>query len=223
MKLEVPSNHVISCILGMNITDGCGVPTGTTLDEYTRNCYEKCMSIVRGAALLSSSCPHRPIPHSKHVDSMFPIILAMKTGWTLDTRESFVTVGNSSVHGLGVFATTDLDPGMLVTSYPVHAIVIQNKHMLTRDNMAYEEAHRLEPYQLKLCTGVDWCVTADPTVYDDHRCGHMMNDARNTTYENNVNIHMILGGVICAIMITKKVIAGAELFLDYGPGYWTNR
>ena len=40
----------------------------------------------------------------------------------------------------------------------------------------------------------------------------MVNDARGTDHENNVKLHLILGGVLIAMMVVKDVAAGEELF-----------
>ena len=223
MELPTPASASYRASWGCTSRTRAASPKELLL-TYERDVYEKYMAIVQCVRPFShgGDPAAAPLPYAQ---GDVAVCVGNGTGWTLDTRESFVTVRPSSIHGLGVFAVAALDSGMLVTTYPVDVILVDDKRiLLNRDNRPDPDAHRFNDYCMNMGGGAaQWCVSADCRVHPDHRCGHMINDARGTDHQVNCAVHLLLGGVVCAIGVTRRVDAGEELFLSYGDGYWAAR
>lgn len=226
----VTDARTMSFVLGMRVSPDF-VPKGTVLEDYVQDLHSKCEQMLSAAQTLAAQVPqYAEVPHPQP-QTVYPYLVALKTGWTLDVREDFVRVGSSPVHGRGVFAVKALDVGMLVTTYPVHAVFVQpskeekkesglpsQEVVLTPDNQPLPDAHVLSPYRMKLD---EWSSFAgDPRIHAPHACGHLMNDARKTEYAYNVSVLSLLGGAVNVVVVIAPVAAGEELFFDYGKGYW---
>lgn len=219
--MNAPNVRVISYLLGMRIAAETQ-PCGEDINTYVENLGRASSRVLQIAAKLCQSVPFRMIPFSDP-QLLCPVILAMKTQWTLDQTHTLVEVRDSPVHGQGVFALEDLEVGTLCTVYPVHAIVTMfagEERILTPDNTPSDDNSRFGPYKVDLFQRKDICISADPNVYDSFRCGHKINDARGTQYKNNVEFADIFGGIVVAMVVTTDIPKGSELFLDYGETYW---
>ena len=158
----------------------------------------------------------------------------------LQLAGDLVQVCSSPVHGLGVFAVTDIPKHTCFTAYPFHvlelwedaatthrerqspraATIFSRKH--TNQDVDANRAlkKRLSDYGMEMC-GVT--VYGDPAVYSPGACGHMINDPRGTASEANCVECPIGGGALVGILTLRMVRKGEELFLNYGEPYWRAR
>lgn len=223
MDMDDVSDEVLTCLLSMQLYDETVFPVGTDMDTFLHDLTAKSNLVLECCKTFSHKNPLRMIPFRFPKRSM-PILLAMKTRWTLDSREDFVEVRASDVHGRGVFAVQDLEPGMLVTTYPVDVVFMHDERrgevVLSPENDV-TDASPYEAYRMSFGEGIGFA--GNPAVHAPHRCGHLVNDALDTSFENNVQIFYLLEGVLVALMVTKPIRSGEELFLDYGPAYWVTR
>lgn len=170
----------------------------------------------------------------------FPYVLALRLGLTLGVREPPVRVAVSAIAGRGVFATRDLKPNELVSTYPVHALRVFLDLEPVRNgfgsfvffyrNAAHSDTHaechwakyKMVGFSGKLATKRDAavCFYGDPNVHSPEACGHMINDPRGTGGGANCVVCPIAGGAVTAILVTKAVQAGEELLMNYGEAYW---
>jgi hypothetical protein len=60
----------------------------------------------------------------------------------------------------------------------------------------------------------------NPGLHPPEACGHMINDAKDTQYHTNCIETPLCGGSVTAILVTRPVKKGEELFMAYGEGYW---
>ena len=218
--MSAPHVRVISYLLGMRIAPETQ-PCGEDINTYIENLGRAASRVLQIAAARCQSVPFRAIPFSDP-QVLCPVILAMKTQWTLDQTHKLVEVRDSPVHGQGVFALEDLEAGTLCTAYPVHAIITTHageQRILTPDDTFSEDNSRFLAY--KVFRNKDVSISADPFVYDSFRCGHKINDARGTQYTNNVKFGFIFKGIVIAMVVTTDIPKGSELFINYGERYWS--
>ena len=163
-------------------------------------------------------------------------------GMRLELDGDFVQVLPSPVHGLGVFAVTDIPKHTCFTAYPTNllelwedvveghskreprgprVVALFSREHNNRDGDGNKRLREsLSDYGLEMC-GVT--VYGDPAVYSPGACGHMINDPRGTASEANCVECPIGGGALVGILTLRMVRTGEELFLDYGEPYWRAR
>jgi SET domain-containing protein len=173
---------------------------------------------------------------SKHVATEF---LKNKYNNTCETlirykppREiSRVELKKSNVHGNGVFATQVLEKGTIATFYPVHV-------MLRNNDVIYREPHNEDYYDYIYGINGQISIAGTPRICNNSTyLGHMINDgscAKNrqaydkysSERSNCTFFNIIDGNSFCycvAIIATRRIEIGEELFISYGWRYWSNR
>jgi hypothetical protein len=172
----------------------------------------------------------------------FPYVVALRAELTLGILEPPVRVAASAIEGQGVFATRDLEPNELVTTYPVHALrVLMDQVPVNKDGLSgfaffyrdstlsfnHAEQHwdkyKMHAFCHKASTEKQaLCFYGDPNVHPPEECGHMINDPKGTGGGANCAECPIAGGAVTAILVTKPVRAGEELLMRYGSSYWAS-
>ena len=158
-----------------------------------------------------------------------------------------VRLGKSNIHGNGVFATKVLEEGDIATFYPVHVVFTydentNNKNTCNYYNFTYrDDVNRInfleyEPYIY--CINKTCCIAGYPMICSNpDLIGHIINDGSNSKYRNiydseNNNIRnckffnivdIDSTCYVIAIVATKRIEIGEELFLRYGFKYWENK
>ena len=221
--------RVLSYLMNLKVSEEEGQPSGTDMKSFIVSVVEKLNIILSFCTLMVSNdvkkFPRLP-PHS---NKMVPFFMNMKLRWTLDRREEFVRVGPSQVHGNGVFCKKHMEPGAVLTMYPVDVVIFNDKeiiHMVDGGGTTYDQsmaATRRTLDYLIIAPEKNWCAGGDPLHHDPFRCGHLINDARGTEHQNNCTFQMILDGIMVCITATKEISPGEELFMSYGDSYWDAR
>jgi hypothetical protein len=133
--------------------------------------------------------------------------ICVKSGTHKDVRkntklmkmvETRIKIDNSEIHGKGVFAISDIPVGQIAWYRgPIY------------DNCHLNATHRDGTYMMIFgkAKTIDGMGASHWTKY--------MNDAHNTERTCNVQI-----GAKASIHSTRVILAGEELLLSYGQGYW---
>lgn len=186
--------------------------------------------------------PTMPTSFSKDA---FAYLVGLHSRVTLQLPDPPVRVAPSPIHDRGVFATRDLKPNELVTTYPIDALRIHMDKAPAGDPSKGElpfayiyrdpslgESHALDWDNYKVSVTAPFsailsntalAVYGNPNVHTVHACGHMINDPKGTGKRANCCEVRLAGGAALAIMITAPVRAGEELLLKYGNPYWSSR
>lgn len=177
----------------------------------------------------------------------FPYICATRFKLDLGLSDPPVCVAQSPIHGSGVFATRDLKPNELVTTYPADGvrilmdlaprptngrerlfITLYHDPAITNANPG--ACYAWLDYEMNgFKVGRDSDGTpgvmfyGNPEVHPPKMCGHMINDPKGTGRDANCVACPLVGGAVTAILITSPVQQGDELLLKYGPAYWAAR
>ena len=152
-----------------------------------------------------------------------------------------VTLGNSSVHGQGVFATRDIAKGELLTLYPPDAFILvgEDRTHVTRsaDQLGGHDRllHLIRFYSQTLEGNVR--VLGDPRAASDPAyLGHMINCAvgrpgqGRLSYKiqkalwnrHNAKPVQLLTKVQWAFVAVRSIRQGDEILTFYGSGYWAS-
>ena len=159
-----------------------------------------------------------------------------------------VEIKESNTHGVGVFAKTNILKGDLITFYPGDIVkynpnedghipghvtmVIKSKRIEEHfDNKSYSDL-MLSDYGFDVNT--KYTIIGNPYFRNDlNYVGHFINDGAksNSTLKSNEIYYKIskikqncffysLKDLHIAIISTKNINIGDELFIHYGIGYW---
>lgn len=147
----------------------------------------------------------------------------------------------SSIHGLGVFATRDVEPLRYLTVYPCDGVSWHPKigrFQMGNDGMCFgwpEKVSFLERHtyqqEVEPPPGARaMAIYGNPLLHDDpHFVGHMINDGATCKSPERVEIYEEISSAkancsfisIWGVMISLKPIkAGEELLTTYGSKYW---
>lgn len=149
----------------------------------------------------------------------------------------------SPVHGTGVFAVRDIKQGELVTLYPgdaVMKVVGSGAQAAVSDKLAkfcgesvdmVKLLEGLRPYRFNVTETI--AVLGFPKFDKDPAyLGHLVNDGAATTDEEtyaaatakamNCRYHVCAKKGHVAIVATRDVKEGEELFASYGSAYWAS-
>lgn len=207
------------------------VPLSKMIDHLTK--------IVTGfkkiGAIVSIIRQLPEVPPTSFSKTAFPYMVAMKISPTFES--SPVRVAHSNVHGRGVFATRNLKPNELVTTYPVDALRVQADMApkedafvyLYKDNNMYSNSTNYasvhwEAYKVQVAEKHQAvCIFGNPDVHYPGACGHLINDAKNSGKRRNCAMCTLLGGVVTAILVLHPIKEGEELLMSYGDGYWNDQ
>jgi hypothetical protein len=157
-----------------------------------------------------------------------------------------VCVMNSPIHGVGVFATRDVEKNEILTFYPAHGVAI------AKNNGTCDE-HQWAPRYLQrfgdenvesYVTCIDYCLRMDPsglTIFahpdfrdDTQYLGHLINDGcispfdideknyNEQAYYPRNNCRLVSGdnGLFYAVVARERIKSGSELFAAYGYHFW---
>lgn len=156
-------------------------------------------------------------------------------------------VGESVVHGRGLFSTRDLAKGELISFYPGDALIyFPEGDRSTLDDVSVTfgahvpEAERDEEHVLsdesrayEIRISAKMSIVGDPRRCDDAAyLAHMCNDAdtcasqadearyeRESPERSNAEF-IELEGCLYLLAATKPIPRGSEVFVSYGAGYW---
>jgi hypothetical protein len=155
----------------------------------------------------------------------------------------------SPVHGTGVFATQDINKGELATLYPGDAVLDVVGHgkakVATSDRLLDFCDNSLPKLKEILKNQREYRCNVTETVgiygfpgfaEDPTYLGHMINDGAKaskdprsipiymavTKKKSNCKFHMCVKNRHVAILATRDVSKGRELFISYGWAYWAN-
>ena len=155
----------------------------------------------------------------------------------------------SPVHGTGVFATRTIKKGELVTMYPGDAVLDikgNGKANVAASEKLLEFCDNSMPKLKEILKGQrEYRCNVSGTVgiygfpgfaEDPAYLGHMINDSATacadprsipvymaaTEKKSNCKFHACAKNRHIAILATKKIKKGRELFISYGWAYWVN-
>ena len=159
----------------------------------------------------------------------------------LPDREGDVEVRPSPIHGRGLFALRDFEPGEWITFYPPHIVVhTQGKRRIVKEHCS------LHPTELPVPDLVRQNLAYEIPVYenvsivglpelDQHsgRLGHLANDgACGWTIADRVHYDHLSArrnnavfqdeGINVALVSTKSIARGEEILVTYGRSRWVN-
>lgn len=124
--------------------------------------------------------------------------------------ERKIKLGYSKIHGRGVFATEDIEPGELIERAPMVVL-----------------AHRMNYHKDPVIWSYMYTNTCPCDECKKHG-GHFLmilgyGQIYNHLDENNAHISFDLKGQVANINAIKKIKKGEEIFVSYGPKYFNNR
>jgi hypothetical protein len=133
--------------------------------------------------------------------------------------EPYVTVGNSSVHGKGLFASQNIPMGAVICWYSgtcTRNVDKHNKSEFILDVIWVDPKTRLKQ---------TWYLDS---FDNNNSAGRWGNDAHNTQYGNNAEFTngpllkhpLIEDKLYVFIRATRDIIRGEEIFIPYGDAYW---
>jgi hypothetical protein len=141
-------------------------------------------------------------------------------------------VRESAVHGLGVFASTDVETGGFLTLYPADGYVTWDSREAPT---GLAQGVSDQAYELSIRDGIYGpclSIVGDPLKLNATQyLGHMVNDGaklsdadprmeevylRKTAASENCIFNRQLGCMVA----TRDIKKGDELFMMYGPDYW---
>lgn len=153
-----------------------------------------------------------------------------------------IEIRNESSYGRGVFATEDIDEGMVVTLYPAHGGVDADKHkafVYNKVDMPSED--KFWDYGLTMEDRTS--IYGAPEITHHGWIGHMLNDGmpnamdiKNHTKEQigtgtieyvikcpmYANCRLVNKNGIGYVLTQKKIKCGEELLVGYGYAYWSS-
>ena len=163
--------------------------------------------------------------------------------------EAKCEVKPSKKHGLGLFATKDIDPLELITLYPADGVRLwlgDGRHTVHLNPFAGMTTDTCVDYSAAVPTYQGWRIeiVGDPAnISDPFYLGHMANDYCQMTkteqkdiYANisSQGVNAFIGAVpfeacfpegrhlwkAAAIRSTEPIKAGEEIYVHYGENYW---
>lgn len=163
------------------------------------------------------------------------LLLDIDLGFNLNVSH----VAPSYVHGNGVFASKNILEDEIITLYPTHVVFVNvGEHTL---NYYKYSAHR--KYNLSDCHHYKKSINSElycgafPQEHSDRTwIGHLINDGSCKVTEeyqtenlNKTNCRFVKiydHNEVCyfvAIIATRPITKGDELFIQYGTKYWLNK
>lgn len=145
-----------------------------------------------------------------------------------------VRIGNSTIHGKGVFADKNLKRSEVLTLYPDH-IVLKNGDYNYYVNRNSRECLEYDDYFFK--TEHFIIAGMKEICHNPSYLGHMINDSSNSgdedTYEREIDEkrNCAFYGILCPdnslgflfVLAVKNISKDEELFVPYGYDYWKSR
>ncbi len=187
-----------------------------------------------------------PLNNEKYTcDKRKLIMLSTQLEFELD----LVEIKPSKIHGNGVFAKKNIKKDELITFYPGDIINYQpngDRHIPGHITMAFSSQRFEEKFGNPKSSDdfnndygydIDGNYTIMGCPYftnDSNYMGHFINDGAksNSTKKSdelynkisylkqNCRFYNCKGGLHVAILATRDIVIGEELFIMYGTGYW---
>ena len=166
--------------------------------------------------------------------------------------EAKCEVKPSKKHGLGLFATKDIEPYELITMYPADGVRLwlqDGKHTVYLEKFAGMTTDTCVDYSADVPAYKGWRIeiVGDPAkISDPFYLGHMANDyCQMTKVEQkdiytNISLKGMNAFIGCVpfeacfpegrhlwkahgIWSTKPIKAGEEIYIHYGEDYWVSK
>ena len=144
----------------------------------------------------------------------------------------------SRIHGLGVFATQDIEPCRYVTMYPCDGATWhpdlwegdKSMHFGWPSTVTWLERHTYQQ-EVKPPPGARaMAIYGDPLLHDDPNfVGHMINDGAKCNSLESADVYQAISqrkancqfiGSIGALISVRHIKAGEEILTNYGHKYW---
>jgi hypothetical protein len=144
----------------------------------------------------------------------------------------------SRIHGLGVFATQDIEACSYVTMYPCDGATWHPNEWDSNDSLhfgwpesvTWVERHSYQQEAPPPPGARAMAIYGDPLLHNDpHFAGHMINDGANCYSEEMVEIYDAVScrrancqfiGAVGAVISIRDIKAGDEILTHYGSKYW---
>ncbi|NDD52909.1 SET domain-containing protein-lysine N-methyltransferase [bacterium] len=124
--------------------------------------------------------------------------------------ERKIRLDYSPVHGKGVFATEDIEPGDLIERCPMKVMGFRMKYHKDPVIWSYMFTNTCPCEECKRHGGHFLMVMGYGQIY-------------NHQEDNNASISFDLKNEVADIKCLKKIAKGEEIFVSYGPNYFKNR
>lgn len=190
----------------------------------------------------------------KFIDLLFMIKITRNDGVNIGaiitkiTRENGLPFTNcleikdSTIHGKGVFAKTDIPSGTVVGIYPYHGRIEGRKYFVTDDYLKYVGTEEVGFEDYKIHIGNKKFIFGIPSIQEDYLVGHLINDSypyvndvesvndidkysklfeKYTMYSlSNNNCKFITYDDLIYVKTIKPIKSGEELLTSYDFNYW---
>jgi hypothetical protein len=165
------------------------------------------------------------------------ILMSTKDG-DFHFNPSFCHVKSSSRHGNGLFATRDINPGEIVTFYPVHQVGFTDKNNSDKNQILGLTSELYPDYQLLIDESLS--IFGIPDIHnDDQFLGHMINDPIDHVDSTDLNAFITrymlcamhksnvkprkFGGLWVGFEATKLIPSGSEVLFPYLTRFWFHK
>lgn len=204
LSLPVCNAWDVSALLSMDIRQDVQ-PRADTWNDFLSSLHHFVITVMREARRLAGVVPYHTIPYPD-AGKLMTYIFAMKSQYTLmsDVCKVRVGIGNGR---LGVFATANLKPGNVVTTFPVDALYLKcNGGVMLTPNNKKTDATGLLMHNTR---HDDIFIVSSLLYLCPERCGHVI----YSSSKPNVVVDDLFGGVMHVVRTTLPVQEGEELFL----------
>ena len=179
---------------------------------------------------------------SLHRKIMSEVVLVNRlSGLRKFLPEPVCEVRPSKIHGLGVFATQDIDAGSYLTMYPCDGVawypeIGRFKHgdggvcFGWPEKVSFIERHSYQQVIEPPPGARALAIFGNPEHHaDPHFVGHMINDGAVCKTPESATVYKAISAAklnssfvadFCAHMSTRPIKAGEEILTSYGTTYW---
>jgi SET domain-containing protein len=181
--------------------------------------------------------------HTKYIDHLKLDMLTKRLPFELDN----VVIKSSNIHGRGLFANKNINKGDLITFYPADIVeYYPNKDGHKDGHIAalfpsVEYAKKYGNQKEKFLNAYGFMINSEYSIYghpsfdnDKNYMGHFINDgAKSDSSEKadkiytivslkkaNCEFYILKGDLHVAIIASRDILEGEELFISYGIQYW---
>lgn len=156
--------------------------------------------------------------------------------------ENCTEIGDSNIHGNGLFAKSDIPKDKVISVYPCHGIIKGELEFNIEKNKINQSPFNPGDYKIKLTKDETTFIYANPNIHDKYCLGHILNDSYKDICDfKNVNETLNFGKIMVkyilnsirsdnCILVSKEnyvyvktkrsITIGEELTNSYGFPYW---
>jgi SET domain-containing protein len=183
--------------------------------------------------------------HQENIDHLKMNMLTNRIPFELDN----VLLKSSNTHGRGLFANKNINKGDLITFYPCDILEYYPNNDRYKDGhitglfpsieYAKKYGNQKENFLNYYCFEIDlkYAIFGHPSFdTDKNYMGHFINDgAKSNSSEKadkiysiislkkaNCEFYILKGELHVAIIASKDILEGEELFIHYGIPYWNS-